>query len=683
MKIKNIPQLNIRPQENSIIYRGWLGGLNNTNNAFSIKRDEISDGQNVEIDESPSVKKRRGATRYGPVISFDGAIKGLIPFQNDAGTRRLLAIVKDGSTLGVYHDNGDGSSWTKFTNTFSTTTNNIEGVIRTDNDKVYLTNGADDIISWDGSSEATISSAFLKGKILSYWYNRLWSTNQASNTNRVTFTDEYVETQQSNGFVIPDGPIGDEPIITAFNYNSYLYVGNNKGVALIARPVVIDATVGLNPEYIRVITGVRYGPVSHRTVQIVDGFVYWLGSDGHIYRFDGSNAVNISKSKILGTRDDLNLNQLTGACAASFSNKYFLAVPVSGAITNKRIIVYDAVKDIFYPWWITPYSISAFAVYKNSSGQEELFAGDGDYGAVYKLETTRYDDEYGDQQQLTGNDTDLALDANPVKRVAQSFQLSETDYITGVTVIMKKNAGTLTGITCRIETDSSSLPSGTLLDANLTTTTAVTSPVDLTTSYVASTFTFSTPAEGTLDTTYWLVLQHTTEGAGNSQYYVAADGSSPAYADGNVATYASGAWTADTAKDLLFVIHTRRKIDGYFDTKADDLNEPQLKKIFRKVFCLFRSGSTDILLGYTDHAINPLETQTIDTATGSTQWDVTGPWDSSTLSWDSGATQVEKFVSIAGKRARYIRMRFRNNRAENFTIYRAMINYKKLPQLTN
>lgn len=151
---------------------------------------------------------------------------------------------------------------------------------------------------------------------------------------------------------------------------------------------------------------------------------------------------------------------------------------------------------------------------------------------------------------FASSELQCAITTTVYDRIAQSFQIGSTSTCDYVTLYLRK-FGTPTGtMTLRIETNSGSAPSGTLADANATITVAESG---LTTSYSNVTFNF-TDFSLTGSTTYWLVLS--TDRTASATNYVTwgADGTSPGYASGNLSTYASAAYTADTGRDAVFSV---------------------------------------------------------------------------------------------------------------------------------
>lgn len=136
-------------------------------------------------------------------------------------------------------------------------------------------------------------------------------------------------------------------------------------------------------------------------------------------------------------------------------------------------------------------------------------------------------------------------------KLGQSFQVTGTQTVKTVDLYLKKVGSPAGTMTLRIETDSAGSPSGTLADANLTTTLAESS---LSTSYADVTFTFSTAASISGSTTYWLVLS--TDRAASETNYVqwGADGSTPGYASGEMKSEASSSWSAESADAVFDVV---------------------------------------------------------------------------------------------------------------------------------
>jgi hypothetical protein len=133
-------------------------------------------------------------------------------------------------------------------------------------------------------------------------------------------------------------------------------------------------------------------------------------------------------------------------------------------------------------------------------------------------------------------------------KLAQSFQISTAQALSSLGIYLRKIGSPTGTLTLRIESDAAGSPSGSLADGNGETTLAESS---LSTSFASVTFTFSTPPSILSGTTYWLVLS--TDRSASATDFVAwgADASSPGYAEGEMKSYASSTWSAES-KDAAF-----------------------------------------------------------------------------------------------------------------------------------
>ncbi len=133
---------------------------------------------------------------------------------------------------------------------------------------------------------------------------------------------------------------------------------------------------------------------------------------------------------------------------------------------------------------------------------------------------------------------------------AQSFQIPSTSTINKVSLYLYKDANVPTDdLTVRIETDSSGSPSGTLANANATTTIA---PASVGTDVAFVDATFSTTFNLTGGTTYWLKASVPAQATGKR--YIWNANTAGGYASGEAKIYYTGAWNDPGNHDLLFKI---------------------------------------------------------------------------------------------------------------------------------
>lgn len=140
-------------------------------------------------------------------------------------------------------------------------------------------------------------------------------------------------------------------------------------------------------------------------------------------------------------------------------------------------------------------------------------------------------------------------DGAAIRRVAQSFQLGSAATIGSVTFRASLDTGSSFNIRVRIETNSGSAPSGTLVDANAEKIIAGTATGG---SSVLHTATFDSTFNLSSGTTYWIVLKKETESSTNNRYAIYASNTST-YATYNLASY-NGSWSAQVNDDMYFTL---------------------------------------------------------------------------------------------------------------------------------
>lgn len=188
------------------------------------------------------------------------------------------------------------------------------------------------------------------------------------------------------------------------------------------------------------------------------------------------------------------------------------------------------------------------------SSSFDLYAGGSD-GKVYKWDgTTAWTEQFNARYLVwfeSGIDDSRYIgDSGGTEyAAAQSFQVTTACTLSQVMVYLKKNTGTPGNVTVRIETDSASKPSGTLVNASATAT--ITAFTD--TSFVWKTATLAADVALSASTTYWIVVK-TAAGPNDNQYVWGRDSTSPTYSNGNGASSSDGGttWTAQVGEDFYF-----------------------------------------------------------------------------------------------------------------------------------
>lgn len=639
---------------------GFIDSLSDIN----APENSITGGRNVEIDESNKPTSRHGITLHGNFIGETTGILGGFNFINRGGTQEELVVYD----TGVYRKSS--GVWTLLTGGTTLTTNlKADGAYMPLTNKFYITNGTNHVQVYTSGGTIAEDTAFKKGKYIIHFQNRMLVANISSQEDYVWYTDLGVDTFSANNYFRVEGAITG---IVEY-YDKVLIFTKRKIYRL--QNFAFDGTIA-GPEAV-ITLPTDFGAIFDRTIAVVNNFVYFLGQDSKkkvdIYKCDGYKAVPIGDDRIRTTLNGLSTAQLENACAVAEGLRYRVHVAEAGQTTNNLGIVYDSARSIFH----TPEVrfIAARADFSclwssETSGAWGIYGGSSGTGQVYKLSSSADYDELSEERYLTRGTYNVPVDASPAKRAAQSFKLhnyntSNTVSVGRVVLLMKKNTGTTTDLQVRIETDNSGQPSGTAVTNGTATLSAFTDS-----SYAWKTVSFATAPQLTGNTTYWLVVQHVTEGSGDSQYYWLGDACTPTYTYGNLATYATATWAADTATDQAFQIYAQSPIDAYFDTKAlQPAGFGRRYKLHRFLTGFSTVDDYKVQVGFSKGEFNSFKSflVSLGSSEASNTWGGGGTWGSG-LVW--GGTQARTFTwtPVSGFEGITLKVRIRNNAAnEPFT----------------
>lgn len=531
-------------------------GFINSVSDLNVPDNAITDGRNIEIDEANKPASRKGITLHGNFIGETTGILGGFNFVNRGGTQEELVVYD----TGVYRK--VSGIWTLLTGGTTLTTNlKADGAYMPLTNKFYITNGSNHVQVYTSGTTIAEDTSFKKGKYIIHFQNRLLTANVSSQEDYVWYTDLGVDTFSANNYFRVSGAITG---ITEYYDKVLIFTKRN---IFRLQNFTFDGTAA-GPEAVITLPA-DFGAIFDRTIAVVNNFVYFLGQDSKkkvdIYKCDGYKAVPIGDERIRETLNSLSTAQLESACACSEGLHYRVHVAESGQTTNNLGIVYDTSRGIFH----TPESrfIVGRADFSclwasEAAGSWEVYAGTSGTGQVYKLDSSVDYDELSEERYLTRGTYAVPVDSSPVKRASQSFKLhnyttSHTVNVNRVSLLMKKNAGTTTDLTVRIETDNNGVPSGTAVSNGTATLSAFTDSA-----YTWKTVTFSTPPQLTGNTSYWIVVQHVTESSGNSQYLWLGDACSPTYTYGNLATF-TGAGSGATVTFNPDANTETTSVDGY------------------------------------------------------------------------------------------------------------------------
>lgn len=650
----------------------FTGGVNTNDEDINIKNNQLSNAENYDINSKGKLKKTQGHTLYG---NFLGTASGILwggNFANRTAVQEQLIAYATGMYRYV------AGVWTALTGVAFTTNNPGDGAYFPSTNKFYYVNEYNNVVKYtSGTSADQTDAAFIKGSLIEEFQNRLL----VAKDDVVWYTDLAVDTFGANNYFRTRGKVTG---IRAL-YDIFLTFTKNKVSRL--QNFIFDGNIS-GPESL-VDLPTPFGTIYDRTIIVGNNRVYFLGQDldnkCHIYETDGYQ-VKIISSDIAPTLDNLEAGQLQYACAGYDGRNIRLSVAESGQTSNNLEIIYDTTMGVFQPFRRKRVAGRAdYSIYwaSETSGQWDLYAGGQGTGQVFKLDQEDYEESAEERHIVAG--TNIAIDANPAVRAAQSFKLSgynstQTISLTNLYLLLRKVSGTTTALTVRIETDNAGAPSGTLADADATASITALSSTDFAWTKVSMA---SVRLSG--DTTYWIVIQHTTEGSGDSKYFWSGDACSPSYANGNVSKYISATWVADTDIDADFAIYSQSAIDAFADFKAYMPAGAGYTSKLQKFMSMFSTqGSYNVEVGFSVDGLDPV-TYLVD-LTGSTValWDNGELWDNGVL-WDAGQDTTKNFTwrSVDDIRGKTIKPRIRNrgaNQPHTFNGFRFIFNSNKKQQ---
>lgn len=143
---------------------GFGGGVNAAGAPNQLAEDDCLGLANMRLDEFGGGSKRKGSVAQS---TTSGRIISLYIFYRGSAQPQVLAHMANGD---LKYSNNNGVSWTGIL-TGVDTTNPMS--FETFNSKVYMCNGIDNYMSWDGSAAASLPGAPV-GKFLKLWKDTMW-----------------------------------------------------------------------------------------------------------------------------------------------------------------------------------------------------------------------------------------------------------------------------------------------------------------------------------------------------------------------------------------------------------------------------------------------------------------------------------------------------------------------------
>jgi len=275
-----------------VIVDEW-GTLNTAASPSKLPKGHSPNNQNVWMDEKPgSVITSMGYSKLGTLPSDNPPTFLLNFFKTSDGSSKL--IVSDGVTVWW---TTDYTTYTQITTGLSEYFQLRGMVIR---DKVWLTNGSDPVMTWDGSTLATLDGTagtpnVPKGKFISYHDERVWMYGIDGDLSAARFS---ALADSTGAEITPDDadawPADNEIQISEGDADRGTGIFILRGYLYCSKQYSMWRITGYDEyNYSRVKTRSSTGTRFQESIQIRDNFAEFIGVDG-LYVFDGEESVRVS-----------------------------------------------------------------------------------------------------------------------------------------------------------------------------------------------------------------------------------------------------------------------------------------------------------------------------------------------------------------------------------------------------
>lgn len=394
---------------NKLIYN--LPGFDGYSALANRQKTKAEDIKNYTVREN-SLKPRNGSAVQ--VAATTAVIESLFLFKTKAGTKYFLGA--EGKNLWV--GNSGFSAWS--TSAIKTNCNNAIFSDATFLNKVYVGNGTD-LLSYDGTTLASISGTPTAFNLIATWQNRVWTNDTTDPTflrysdvgDADTISDHYVQISEDTGDAIKQiVPLLNQLVIIN-EFSSYKYVGSSSSnfTKIPIAPI---------------------GTVSGRSVANINETIYFLSQDG-VYYYGGGKIYPVAFD--LGEFTDLvNVTYLDKAVAVAYKNSYLLAIAGTGSTTNNIVFEFDTLTN---RWTKHQY---AFSIYDFCLDGDDLYCAASDK-KIYKLDTGTTDGGTAITYQWVSDALDLGKPGMKKKVKNIAVELGNVSAGGTLSVYLKEDGG--------------------------------------------------------------------------------------------------------------------------------------------------------------------------------------------------------------------------------------------------
>ncbi len=325
---------------------GFKGGWNTKESVWTLPANSLTASQNVNIVHDDLVKRNGNVAINGSALASSAAVHGIFDWLANSGTRYLIATagtkIYNSATLSSTFNDITGAA------TITTGANNLHTFASLNNIVAILGGTTPDTpLQWTGAGNvASLAGSPPAGNIVTVANNFMFISGVAAAPSRVYWSNvSDPNTWPAASFIDFRASDGDSVTsLIAKDQNLYIFKRRSIGV-LFTQSTATSGIVTLAP-LSELIVGIGC-PGSQCTDLLPDGRLVFLGTNNHVYIYDGALMSDISDpatgSNIQPTLDAMNISRLAFASVRVYSarNQVWISMSSSGSSSNDTVFVYD------------------------------------------------------------------------------------------------------------------------------------------------------------------------------------------------------------------------------------------------------------------------------------------------------------------------------------------------------
>lgn len=375
--------------------RDFTGGLNLMRNIAQLEPNESPDLLNIDISDRGGFRLRKGIANLGTNLAADPL--SLHALLSSTGTQQILAC--DGTNLKSF----DGTTWST---AVARTGKNVSVQYK---NKLYLQNGTQAPLRWDGSASYSMGNAWNNnlasptvsgngnmpiGKTMAVYKNCVFLGNTYESgtqyPSRVRWSHPgYAEDWVDYHWIDIDTGVDGDEITALVPYQDRLVVFKRNSIHIV---------YGEGPEGFSVTPiSNEFGTISQDSVVATDHGLYFYDQENGVFAFDGRNmSWQFSRLYPAITNGYITDAVASKICMGYGKQRVWLSVPWRGSLTCNRVFVLTPHLNKNGAWTQYDLPLGPFLEYKPAQSQESLLiAGHVGNTRVVKLEQDNSVDVYG------------------------------------------------------------------------------------------------------------------------------------------------------------------------------------------------------------------------------------------------------------------------------------------------